>query len=65
MYEVLSAVEQIKIFLRMFVTKQFMVAIDFHSMTKNNMLQVNGYHQLWFVSLNKLLKLRIVLYKDS
>ncbi len=46
----------------MFVTKQFMVAIDFHSMkkNKNNMLQVNGYHQLWFVSLNKLLKLRIV-----
>ncbi len=33
------------IFLRMLVTKQLTVAIDFHSM-ENNTMEVNGYRQL-------------------
>ncbi len=36
-----------KIFLRMFVTKQLMVPIDFHSMGKKNTMEVNGCCQLF------------------
>ncbi len=36
-----------KIFLRMFVTKQFTVPIDFHSMGEKNTMEVNGCRQLF------------------
>ncbi len=34
----------------MLVTKQLAVAIDFHSMEKKNIKEVNGYQQLHFIA---------------
>ncbi len=45
LYEFLSCAEEKKIFWRMLVSKQLTVAIDFHSIEKNDM-EVSGYQQL-------------------